>query len=196
MDIQLKRKKELEITRKVYSAMRNVVLIGMPGAGKSTIGVILAKTLGFQFIDTDLMIQDQEKQLLKDIIQEKGLDTFIEIEERVNLDINTTDSVISPGGSVIYGENAMEHHRKHGVIIYIKLSYETISNRLGNIRKRGVVLKKDQDLKALFEERHPLYEKYADIVIDGEDKDVEMVMEEIQEAFLDYIGNNGNIKKM
>lgn len=175
--------------------MKNIVLIGMPGAGKSTVGVILAKTLGFKFIDTDLLIQDQEKQLLKDIIGQKGLEEFIQIEERVNMSINVTDTVISPGGSVIYGQKAMEHYRKHGIIVYIKLSYETISNRLGNIRKRGVVLKDGQDLKALYEERHPLYDKYADIVIDGEHKDVETVMGEVLDAFLDFTEKTGDIKK-
>lgn len=175
--------------------MNNIVLIGMPGAGKSTIGVILAKVLGFKFIDTDLLIQEKEKQLLKDIIHEKGLEEFIRIEERINMDIQETDAVISPGGSVVYGEKAMKHFKRHGKVVYIKLSYETIRKRLGNIRKRGVVLKDDQNLRGLYEERCPLYEKYADIVVDAEDKDIEQIMEEIHEAVLPSVSSGGNTRK-
>ena len=135
----------------------------MPGAGKSTIGVILAKVLGYQFIDSDLLIQAREDRLLKDIISQDGLERFIEIEDEVNRDINTYHSVIATGGSVIYGEKAMEHLKEIGTVIYIKLSYQTLNNRLGNIKQRGVVLKKGQDLKGLYDERCPLYEKYADL---------------------------------
>lgn len=159
----------------------NIVLIGMPGAGKSTIGVILAKVLGYNFVDADLLIQEQEHRLLKDIIEEEGLDAFIEIENRVNASISVDHTIIATGGSVIYGNDAMEHLSKIATIVYIKLSYSTISSRLGNIKQRGVVLKKGQDLYDLYQERCPLYEKYANIIIDAEGLDVEELMEAIAE---------------
>ncbi|NLK28118.1 MAG: shikimate kinase [Clostridiales bacterium] len=159
--------------------MKNIVLIGMPGAGKSTIGVILAKVIGFSFIDSDLLIQEQEGCLLKDIIAKKGLDGFQVIENQVNQDIETENAVIATGGSVIYCPEAMEHLGNIGIIVYIKLSYKTIKNRLGNIRQRGVVFREGQSLKSLYEERCPLYEKYADITVDGENLSMEELMEKI-----------------
>lgn len=163
--------------------MNNVILIGMPGAGKSTIGVILAKVLGYQYIDTDLLIQEQEKCLLREIISKEGLDGFLEIEGRVNIGINTENAVISTGGSVIYNQKAMEHLRSIGTVVYIKLSYMTIEGRLGNIKKRGVVLREGQNLKSLYDERCPLYEQYAHIVIDGEGLGIEDAMEEIVNCY-------------
>lgn len=160
--------------------MKNIVLIGMPGAGKSTVGVILAKVMGFQFIDSDLLIQEQEKCLLKDIIERDGLEGLIAIEEQVNSEIQAVNSVIATGGSVIYGAKAMEHLREIGVVVYIRLSYETINKRLGNIKQRGVVLREGQTLKSLYEERCPMYEKYAHIIIDGENLGMEEVMEQIK----------------
>lgn len=166
--------------------MNNIVLIGMPGAGKSSVGVILAKVLGYQFIDTDLMIQEKENRLLKDIIQKEGLEEFMAIEDRVNSSILADRAVISPGGSVVYCKNAMEHFREIGTVIYIKLTFETVEKRLGNIKKRGVVLRKGQSLQDLYIERCPLYEKYAHITVNAENMDLEEVMETIKmeyEAF-------------
>lgn len=159
--------------------MNNIVLIGMPGAGKSTIGVILAKVLGFHFIDSDLLIQEQEQCLLKDIIDRDGLEGLIRIEEQVNSEINVKNSVIATGGSVIYGPKAMEHLRKIGIVVYIQLSYETIQDRLGNIRQRGVVFRKGQTLLSLYEERCPLYEAYAHLIVNGEGLGMEELMEKI-----------------
>ncbi len=159
--------------------MKNIVLIGMPGAGKSTVGVILAKVLGYRFIDSDLLIQEQEKCLLKDIIERDGLEGLLRVEEQVNSEINVEESVIATGGSVIYGPKAMEHLRKIGTVVYIQLSYETINNRLDNIRQRGVVFQEGQTLKDLYEERCPLYEKYAHITVNAEKLGMEDVMEKI-----------------
>ena len=159
--------------------MKNVVLIGMPGAGKSTIGVILAKVLGYRFIDSDLLIQEQEKCLLKDIIERYGLEGLLRIEEQVNSDIAVEESVIATGGSVIYGEKAMEHLREIGTVVYIQLSYETIDNRLDNIKQRGVVFQEGQTLQDLYVERCPLYEKYAHIIVNAENLGMEEVMEKI-----------------
>jgi shikimate kinase len=161
--------------------MKNIVLIGMPGAGKSTVGVILAKVLGYHFIDSDLLIQEQEQCLLKDIIDRDGLEGLIAVEEQVNSEINSENSVIATGGSVIYGNKAMEHLRNIGIVVYIRLSYETIENRLGNIKQRGVVFREGQTLKSLYEERCPLYEKYTHVIIDAEGLGMEEVMEKIAE---------------
>ena len=153
--------------------MNNVTLIGMPGSGKSTIGVILAKALGYQFLDTDLVIQKQEKRKLSQIIDQEGPERFKEIENKVNASVDVTETVIAPGGSVIYCEEAMKHLRSIGKVVYLKISLESLSKRLGNLRGRGVLLKEGQTLKDLYEERVPLYEKYADIVVDEEGKDLE-----------------------
>ena len=130
----------------------NIVLIGMPGSGKSTVGVILAKVLGYTFVDSDLLIQKEEKQLLKDIIAREGQDGFLRIENRVNKSIDTEKSVIATGGSVVYCQEAMEHLKKIGTVIYLKLDYQILNRRLSNLIGRGVVLKKCQTLKDLYEE--------------------------------------------
>lgn len=144
----------------------NVVLIGMPGAGKSTVGVVLAKLLGYHFIDTDLVIQEKEGRLLKDIIAEQGNAGFLRIEDKINSELEAQHCVIAPGGSVVYGENAMRHFKNIATVVYLKVSYETINERLSNLEGRGVVLKEGQTLKNLYDERCALYEKYADIIID------------------------------
>lgn len=156
--------------------MKNIVLIGMPGAGKSTIGVILAKILGYNFIDSDLLIQNKEQQLLHEIITEKGLEGFLAIENEVNRDLVTSHSVISTGGSIIYGKEAMENLKNIGVVVYLQLPYSIISKRLGDIKQRGVVLKEGQDLSGLYAERCPLYEHYADIIISCKNMNTEEVM--------------------
>lgn len=145
--------------------MKNIVLIGMPAVGKSTVGVVVAKRLGYEFVDTDLLIQKQEKQLLKEIIAQEGNDGFLAIENQVNRDLDVENAVIAPGGSVVYCEEAMEHYKKTGTVVYLKVSYETINRRIQNAKSRGVVLKEGQTLKDLYEERVCLFEKYADYTI-------------------------------
>ena len=162
--------------------MKNIVLIGMPGVVKSTVGVILAKMIGYHFVDTDILIQEQENRLLCDIIESDGVEGFLKIENKINSNINITDSVIATGGSVIYGKEAMEHLGEIGTIIYLKLPYNILDERLENIKGRGVVLKDGQGLHDLYEERIPLYEKYADIVIDEEGLSVEETIEKILEV--------------
>lgn len=157
--------------------MNNITLIGMPGAGKSTIGVVLAKVLGYQFLDSDLLIQKQEKRRLSEIIEEEGYKGFQEVENRVNASIEAENTVIATGGSVVYCEEAMEHLKSTGTVVYLKLSLNALSKRLGNLKGRGVLLKEGQTLAGLYEERTPLYEKYADIVIDEEGKDLEASLE-------------------
>ena len=159
--------------------MENIVLIGMPGVGKSTVGVILAKELGYQFIDADLLIQKQEKRLLREIIAQEGVDGFIQIENQVNASIETDRTVIATGGSVVYGREAMEHLKKISTVVYLKLSYQALKKRLGNLKNRGVVLREGQTLWDLYEERVVLYEKYAYIVIDEENKGIEETLQYI-----------------
>jgi shikimate kinase len=157
----------------------NIILIGMPGAGKSTVSVVLAKKLGKNFLDSDIVIQERTGKLLHEIISESGIDEFNRIEDSVNASLCVTNTIIATGGSVIYGKKAMEHLKSIGKIFYLKLSYEEIEERLGDLRKRGVVLKEGQDLKALYEERTPLYEKYADFTIECDGKMLREVVEEI-----------------
>ncbi len=144
----------------------NITLIGMPASGKSTVGVLLAKRLGYSFVDVDIVIQEQEGRLLKEIIAEEGQEGFLQVENRVNAELSVHNSVIAPGGSVIYGTEAMEHLKKISTVVYLKLSYEAVEERLGNLTDRGVVLKDGMTLKDLYEERIPYYEQYADITVD------------------------------
>lgn len=161
--------------------MNNVVLIGMPGAGKSTVGVVLAKRLGYRFIDSDLVIQEKKGMLLHEIIKEKGIDGFLAVENEINASLNVNRSVIATGGSVIYGEEAMEHLKKTGMIVYLKLSYGAVERRLGDLDERGVTVRKGQTLKDLYEERIPYYEKYAEVVLDCENKMIRDIVAEIME---------------
>lgn len=140
-------------------------------------GVILAKELGYQFVDADLLIQQREGCLLKDIIERDGVDGFITIENQVNASIQAERTVIATGGSVVYGKEAMEHLKKIATVIYLSLSYEELSTRLGNLKNRGVVLRDGQTLKDLYEERSVLYEKYADITIDEKNRDIEQTLQ-------------------
>lgn len=162
--------------------MDNIVLIGMPGVGKSTIGVILAKIVGYEFVDADLVIQKEEGKRLKDIIAEKGADGFIEVENRVNSKLDVHHSVIATGGSVIYGQEAMAHLKEIGTIVYLKQTYRTLNRRLHNIKNRGVVLKEGQTLRDLYNERVVLYEKYADVTVDQCGLNIEQTVEAICQA--------------
>ena len=171
--------------------MKNIVFIGMPASGKSTVGVVVAKRLGYKFVDTDLVIQEVEKRLLKEIIAEEGNEGFLRIEDRVNAEIQEERAVISPGGSVVYCENAMRHYKETGMIVYLHTSYETISNRLHNAKNRGVVLKDGQTLKDLYEERAALFERYADLTISEEGRDLEETIEEV----LRVLENGLNVTK-
>ena len=162
--------------------MNNITLIGMLGAGKSSIGVVLAKVLGYQFIDSDLLIQKAEKRTLSKIIEDEGTEGFKAIENRVNASIQVENTVIATGGSVVYCDEAMQHLKSEGVVVYLKISLELLSRRLGNLKGRGVVLKEGQTLASLYDERVPLYEKYADIVVDEEDKDLEGSLQVVLEA--------------
>lgn len=161
----------------------NIVLIGMPGVGKSTIGVVLAKVMGYQFIDADLVIQEKEGKLLCEIIEEVGTDGFIEVENRINSQIEAKHAIIATGGSVVYGAEAMAHLKEIGTVIYLKLPFEELNQRLRDIKGRGVVLREGQTLLDLYEERVVLYEKYADMIVDEYQLNVEQTIEKIMELF-------------
>lgn len=163
--------------------MKNIIFIGMPASGKSTVGVVVAKRLGYEFIDTDLLIQKQEKRLLKEIIADVGNDGFLAIENQVNRDVEAEHAVISPGGSVIYCKEAMEHFKQIGTIVYLKVSFETINRRISNAKNRGVVLKEGQTLRDLYEERTKLFEKYADYTISEDGLDLEETIDKVLELF-------------
>ena len=146
----------------------NITLIGMPSAGKSTIGVLLAKRLGYSFVDADILIQEKEGRLLKEIIAQEGMDGFLQVENRVNASIQVSRSVIAPGGSVIYGKEAMEHLKEISTVVYLKMSYEELERRIGDVVDRGVALKEGMTLRDLYDERTVYYERYADLTIDEE----------------------------
>ena len=159
--------------------MKNIVFIGMPASGKSTVGVVLAKVLGYRFLDSDLEIQQQEGKRLPELIEEFGTEGFLDIEGRVNASIEADHCVIATGGSVVYRENAMQHLKEIGTVVYLKLTCEQLKERLGDLRCRGVALHDGQNLEGLYKERIPLYEKYADIVVDETDLSVEETMEQV-----------------
>ena len=160
----------------------NLIFIGMPAVGKSTVGIVVAKRLGMRFVDADLLIQEQEKKLLREIIAEVGEEGFLKIENQVNAEVEAENSVISPGGSVVYCEEAMRHYKEIGTIVYLKASYQTIKRRIRNPKKRGVVLREGQSLRDLYNERVPYFEKYADITVCEDGCRIEETIENLTNA--------------
>jgi len=160
----------------------NIILIGMPGAGKSTVGVILAKSLGMQFIDTDLLIQERAGRLLQEILDTDGPDTFKRIEEETILSLYPHHAVIATGGSVACSGAAMAHLKSEGLVVYLEISYEEMKARLKNITTRGILLLPGQSLRGMYDERVPLYEKYADLTVACLGGDLESVVRRVIEA--------------
>lgn len=159
--------------------MNNLILIGMPASGKSTIGVILAKILGMSFLDTDLLIQQREGMLLRDIIDQRGVDAFLKCEEEALLSVDTRNTVIATGGSVVYSQSAMEALRKEGTICYLKVEKDELFRRLKNVKERGVVLQNGESLDEMYENRSRLYEECADIVIPERDFTIEETVQAV-----------------
>ena len=159
--------------------MNNLILIGMPASGKSTVGVVLAKTEGMMFMDTDLLIQDRAQGKLQHIIDNEGMESFLRLEEEVLLSVNTENTVIATGGSAIYSDAAMKHLGSIGRIVYIRLSCEEIEKRLNNIKTRGIAMKPGETIRDLYEYRVPMYEKYADIVLDTDGLTIEESIEKL-----------------
>lgn len=164
---------------------KNLIFIGMPAVGKSTVGVVVAKRLGMKFVDTDLLIQEQEDRLLREIIADVGEEGFLKIENQVNRDLDVKNAVISPGGSVIYCEEAMRHFKETGTVVYLKASYQTIKRRIRSPKKRGVVLKEGQTFRDLYNERTKLFEMYADITISEDGCRIEQAIENVLNAVED-----------
>lgn len=157
----------------------NLILIGMPASGKSTLGVVLAKALGYDFLDTDLLIQNTTGKRLEALMDEHGIDGFLELEEKINAGVACHHTVIAPGGSVIYGPKAMEHFKEIGTILYLKVSLEDLKGRLSNMKARGVALRDGMTLEDLYRERTPLYERYADLTVSEEDRSIGDMVETI-----------------
>lgn len=158
--------------------MKNIVLIGMPGAGKSTIGVLLAKSMLFSFVDTDLIIQSKYAMSLCEIIEKEGTTGFLKIENDVIADCEFTNSIIATGGSAVYGEKAMQRLKENGIVIYLELSVNELKKRLGDIKTRGVAMPKGNTLAEIYAEREPLYKKYADITVNCEGLTAEQCVDE------------------
>ena len=153
--------------------MANIVLIGMPGCGKSTVGVLLAKALQMDFVDTDIVLQQQQGKKLQEIIDQVGNDAFLKMEEDCVRSLECDQTVVATGGSVVYGKEAMRRLHENGLVVYIRLPYEEIERRLSNLATRGVTLKKGQTLRNLYDERIPLYEAEADYIFEPEEGDVQ-----------------------
>ena len=162
--------------------MQNIILIGMPGSGKTTVGTYLSELIGYGYIDSDSVIVAREGMRLPEIIEEKGTEAFLDIEAKVNSEICASRCVIATGGSVIYREKALDALRKIGKIVYLKLSYEEIDRRLGDLKARGVALKEGFTLHDLYNERVPLYEKYADVTVCLDGLSVEEAARAVEEA--------------
>lgn len=162
--------------------MNNVILIGMPGSGKTTVGTYLSELIGYGYIDSDSVIVAREGMRLSEIIEQKGTEAFLDIEAKVNSEICASRCVIATGGSVIYRERALEALKKIGKVVYLQVSYEEIDRRLGDLKARGVALKEGFTLRDLYNERVPLYEKYADVVVCLDGLTVEQSAKAVEEA--------------
>ncbi len=145
--------------------MNNVILVGMPGCGKSTVGVVLAKSLGYDFTDTDLIISKRTGKKLQNLIDEDGIEKFLEVENQVGKELSCEETVVATGGSMIMNEDAMEHLKSIGKIVYVNVPLQVLKKRITNMKTRGIVFGKGETLDDVFMKRTPLYEKYADIII-------------------------------
>jgi shikimate kinase len=158
----------------------NYILIGLPGSGKSTIGVMLAKYIGFEFLDTDLVIQQKTGKKLSQLIEKLGPEGFLALENEICREVSVDNTVIATGGSAVYGEEAMLRFKETGKVIYLRMSCREMKRRLKNtFRKRGVVMLHGQTEEDLYNERVPLYERYADLVIDEQRCDSEQTLQKI-----------------
>ena len=160
----------------------NIILIGMPGCGKSTVGVLLAKHLAYSFLDSDLVIQEQTGRKLQDLIDSMGPDAFAELEDAVNASIQADRTVIATGGSAVYGARAMNHFQEIGTVVYLRVPFEELRRRISNFETRGIVLKAGQTFEDVYNERIPLYEKYADVTVDAAGEDMWAIAERIAEV--------------
>ena len=169
----------------------NIVLIGMPGSGKSTIGVVLAKHLGYTFIDSDIVIQEKHKKLLCELIDEFGEKGFLKIENDVNKSLDVDRTVIATGGSAVYSEESMMHLKKSSIFVYLKVNNSELDNRVTDLKERGVVTNGKETMQEIFEDRTRLYQRYADVTIDEDEFSaisVPKIVEEIEELVRECAG--------
>lgn len=164
--------------------MKNITLIGMPGSGKSTLGVLLAKTLGFGFVDTDLVIQQREGDLLQNILDKAGTEAFLDLEADAICSVDCDKTVIAPGGSVICRERGIEHLRALGPVVYLRIPCDVLEKRIHNMGSRGIAFRPGETLKDIYDYRTPLYEKYADIVVDGDKGSLEETLAAVLQALI------------
>ena len=164
--------------------MKNITLIGMPGSGKSTLGVLLAKTLGFGFVDTDLVIQQREGDLLQNILDKVGTEAFLDLEADAICSVDCDKTVIAPGGSVICRERGVEHLRALGPVVYLRIPCDVLERRIHNMGSRGIAFRPGETLKDIYDYRTPLYEKYADIVVDGDKGSLEETLAAVLQALI------------
>lgn len=168
---------------------QNLILIGMSGAGKSTLGVLLAKALGKQFVDTDLLVQQKAGKLLQEILDTEGVDRFLEIEEQVLSSLDLTHAVISTGGSAVYSDKAMRHLKAGGVAVHLHVDFPALTKRLHNLSTRGIVFKGQSDLRGVYEDRLRLYRAYADLTVDCTRNTVDESVDQILHALAQKYGD-------
>ncbi|MBQ8185782.1 MAG: shikimate kinase [Clostridia bacterium] len=164
--------------------MKNIILVGMPGSGKSTLGILLAKKIHYGYIDSDSIIVAMSGKLLPELIEELGNEGFLDLEARVNGSIKVQRCVIATGGSAIYRGGVIEKMKENGIVVYLKIPYEEVERRLGDLKKRGVVLRDGYTLRDLYAERAPLYEMHADYIVELSEDSVEDSAEKVRQAIL------------
>ncbi len=163
--------------------MDDLTLIGMPGSGKSSVGVVLAKALGYGFVDADLLIQAREGALLQELLDKHGVDAFLDMEERAIRSIDCRKSVIAPGGSCVLRPGAMEHLKSLGRVVYLRLGYPTLEKRVTNLASRGIAFAPGQSLRDVYDQRAPLYERWADVCVDvTDDQDLSATLAAVRAA--------------
>jgi len=166
--------------------MDNIILIGMPGSGKSSVGVVLAKALGKGFVDVDLMIQAREGVLLQQILNDRGVEAFLDVESEVVRTVFCANSVIAPGGSCVCRSDAMEHLCKLGTVVYLRLSLGEVESRIHNLETRGIALQPGQSIADVYHYRTPLYERYAHVTVDADGQSLAETVESVKLALAAY----------
>lgn len=164
----------------------NIILIGMPGSGKSSIGVVLAKILGMDFTDADLLIQSREGALLQQILDERGVDAFLDAERDAILTLNCRNTVIAPGGSCVCRREAMEHLRRMGTVVYLRLSPDEVAQRIHDLATRGIALRPGQTIADVYRDRAPLYERYAHLTVDADGQSLTQTVEAVEQTLAAY----------
>lgn len=165
--------------------MDNIILIGMPGSGKSSAGVVLAKALGMEFLDVDLLIQEREGALLQNILDDRGVEAFLDVEGAAICSVDCAHTVIAPGGSCVCRDEAMEHLRKLGTVVYLKLSYPEVEGRIHNMASRGIALRPGQTLADVYDYRTPLYERYAYLTVEADGQSLAQTVEAVKTLMIE-----------